>query len=84
MIPNAIDFTIWDKLKNNTHKTYINIGWEGGSSHTKDLAIIEDISYSLYDWFKETIMPEDQSYLQQVFWITLFFRNLTNQAIFRS
>jgi polyferredoxin/Pyruvate/2-oxoacid:ferredoxin oxidoreductase delta subunit len=33
----------------------------------------ENPAYSLYDLFKDSLMPEKQSYLQQVFWITLLF-----------
>jgi len=38
-----------------------------------NISFLEDISYSGYDFFKEIIMPEDQSHLQQIFWIGLFF-----------
>jgi len=46
---------------------------ENSLLHLTNLSAIEDISYSLYDFFKEIIMPEDQSYLQQTFWIAVFF-----------
>ena len=38
-----------------------------------NLSFIEDIAYSGYDFFKEIVMPEEQSHLQQIFWIGLFF-----------
>jgi glycosyltransferase involved in cell wall biosynthesis len=40
VIPNSIDFNLWDKLVNNIHKSYINIGWSGGSGHDRDLKVI--------------------------------------------
>lgn len=39
---NGIDFDIYDKLQNNTHKTYTHIGWQGGSGHDTDLEIIDE------------------------------------------
>ena len=38
-----------------------------------NISFLEDIVYSGYDFFKEIIMPEEQSHLQQIFWIGLFF-----------
>ena len=38
-----------------------------------ELPIIGDGAYSLYNVFKNVIMPEDQSFFQQLFWIALFF-----------
>jgi polyferredoxin/formate hydrogenlyase subunit 6/NADH:ubiquinone oxidoreductase subunit I len=37
------------------------------------IKFLEDIAYWFYDIFKDVIMPEEQSYLQQIFWISLFF-----------
>ena len=38
-----------------------------------NVSFLEDAAYWLLDFFKELVMPEDQSFLNQVFWITLFF-----------
>ena len=46
---------------------------ENGFLQLSNISIVEDISYWGYDFFKEIIMPEEQSYLQQIFWIGLFF-----------
>ncbi len=35
--------------------------------------ISEDIAYRVYDGYKNLIMPEEQLFVQQVMWITLFF-----------
>lgn len=42
VIPNAIDFAVWDKLKKPRYhsKKVIKIGWAGGGSHVKDLEFI--------------------------------------------
>lgn len=45
---------------------------ENSFIHLANISWLEDISYFGYDTFKETIMPEEQSFLQQIFWITLF------------
>ena len=46
IVKNRVDLDIWDKLKNNIHKSYLNIGWEGGSAHNKDLELlIKPITY---------------------------------------
>jgi len=40
VVPNAIDFNIWDKVKRPEKKDIIRIGWAGGSGHSKDLEIV--------------------------------------------
>jgi len=37
-----------------------------------EISFLEDTAYWFYDWYKEIIMPEDQAFVQQIFWITLF------------
>jgi polyferredoxin len=37
------------------------------------ISFLEDPVYYVFDHFKNLIMPEDQIFLQQLFWITLFF-----------
>jgi glycosyltransferase involved in cell wall biosynthesis len=41
VVPNGIDFSIWDDLKEKKKKDIINIGWVGGGNHQEDLDIIE-------------------------------------------
>ena len=63
VIPNAIDFSIFDKLKNNKHKSFINIGWQGGSSHKKDLKIVEPVIKAILKKYKNvrfTILGGDE------------------------
>jgi len=42
VMPNAIDFSIWDKLKKPKKRTNkrVRIGWAGGGTHDKDLEFI--------------------------------------------
>lgn len=40
VIPNGIDFEIWDKLKSPKENKKIRIGWAGGGSHDDDLEFI--------------------------------------------
>ena len=45
VIPNAIDFKVWDKAKNarKLGKKGIRIGWAGGANHEDDLKIMEKV-----------------------------------------
>jgi len=38
-----------------------------------EISWLEKPAYFLYDFFKDFIMPEEQIFLQQVFWISIFF-----------
>jgi glycosyltransferase involved in cell wall biosynthesis len=40
VVPNGIDFEIWDKLKRPEKHKNIRIGWAGGEAHEEDLKII--------------------------------------------
>lgn len=40
VVPNCIDFTVWDKIQK-VKKPGIRIGWAGGASHNDDLRSIE-------------------------------------------
>ena len=41
VVPNGIDFEIWDNLKDKVRKSKkIRIGWAGGGSHVKDLEFV--------------------------------------------
>jgi len=52
VIPNAVDFNLWNKLNNNTHKSFINIGWEGGSAHTRDINIVRPVVKQILKKYK--------------------------------
>jgi glycosyltransferase involved in cell wall biosynthesis len=43
VIPNSIDFEIWDPLVNHTRDGKVRIGWAGGQPHEKDLKILERV-----------------------------------------
>jgi glycosyltransferase involved in cell wall biosynthesis len=43
VVPNSLDFRIWDNLKHKRNKDVIRIGWSGGASHENDLKIIESV-----------------------------------------
>lgn len=43
VVPNSLDFRIWDNLRHKKNKDVIRIGWAGGASHSEDLRIIESV-----------------------------------------
>jgi glycosyltransferase involved in cell wall biosynthesis len=44
VVPNGLDFEIWDKLKKSGQKSKtIRIGWAGGQAHALDLKVIHEI-----------------------------------------
>lgn len=47
--------------------------FDKGLLQVSRVPFLEDTAYSVYDWFKVVIMPEEQAQVQQVFWITAFF-----------
>ncbi|MBD3275455.1 MAG: 4Fe-4S binding protein, partial [Candidatus Marinimicrobia bacterium] len=47
--------------------------FDKGLLQVSRVPFLEDAAYSVYDWFKVVIMPEEQAQVQQVFWITAFF-----------
>lgn len=52
VIPNSIDFDVWDKLENKNNNKKIRIGWAGGSAHKLDLAIVNKIIPTILDKYK--------------------------------
>lgn len=43
VVPNSLDFRVWDNLKHRRNKDLVRIGWAGGASHNDDLQIIEPV-----------------------------------------
>jgi glycosyltransferase involved in cell wall biosynthesis len=57
IIPNAIDFELWDSLKSKVNRSKkIRIGWAGGGSHNRDLMQLDKVidvlnkKYSNIEW----------------------------------
>ena len=47
VMPNSLDFRIWDNLRHKRNTDVIRIGWMGGASHEGDLKIIEPVVHRL-------------------------------------
>jgi glycosyltransferase involved in cell wall biosynthesis len=47
VIPNSLDFRIWDNLKHRRNTDFVRIGWAGGASHDEDLKIIEPVIHRI-------------------------------------
>jgi polyferredoxin len=60
----ALTITLYPLATILTEKTLLQV---------TQIDLLEDIGYWLYDIFKDTIMPEDQSFSNQVLWISFFF-----------
>ena len=52
VIPNGIDFAIWDTVKAPKPHTGIKIGWCGGGSHNEDIKSIEPVIHRILDKYK--------------------------------
>ncbi len=52
VIPNSLDFRIWDNLKHRRNTDFIRIGWAGGKTHDDDLKIIETVVHKLLEKYK--------------------------------
>jgi len=56
VIPNSIDFEIWDKLKTKKRKDkHIKIGWEGGQGHQINLRLIKNVVPRILDKFPNVV-----------------------------
>ena len=53
VIPNCIDFELWDKYKCHSNER-IRIGWIGGDTHQGDLKIVRDVLYEILDKYPKT------------------------------
>ena len=47
IIPNSLDFRVYDNLRHKRNKDIIRIGWAGGASHSEDLRIIEPVIHKI-------------------------------------
>lgn len=47
VLPNSLDFRIWDNVRHKRNKDCIKIGWAGGASHDEDLRIIEPVVHEI-------------------------------------
>lgn len=47
VMPNSLDFRIWDNLKHRANTDFIRIGWAAGKTHDDDLAIIEPVVHKI-------------------------------------
>ena len=47
VVPNSLDFRVWDNLRHKRNKDVIRIGWAGGASHDEDLRIIEPVVHKI-------------------------------------
>jgi len=52
VIPNAIDFEIWDQVKDHRQPGRVRIGWAGGQPHEKDLKIMKYVIPIILDKYK--------------------------------
>lgn len=53
LIPNGIDFKLWDELIKPPTDNIITIGWSGASSHNEDIRYIEKIIYRILEKYPE-------------------------------
>lgn len=51
VIPNCIDFDVWDSYKSHSNEN-IRIGWIGGATHDGDLRIVKEVLYDLLIEYK--------------------------------
>ena len=52
VIPNAINFNLWDNAKRGREHKRIHIGWVGGASHSEDLRLVKNALYRILDKHK--------------------------------
>lgn len=54
IVPNGIDFALWDKLKRNKKTSKVRIGWEGALHHIQDLTILMEVMPKILNKYKNT------------------------------
>jgi glycosyltransferase involved in cell wall biosynthesis len=52
IVPNGMDFNVWDKLKAPKKDKKIRIGWEGALHHMQDLTILSDVVPKILNKYK--------------------------------
>lgn len=52
VVPNSLDFRIWDNLKHRRNQDDVKIGWAGGASHEDDLKLIEPVVHAILEKHK--------------------------------
>ena len=55
VIPNSIDFEIWDNLKPKKKKKFIKIGWSGGAGHQINLRLIKNVVFSILEKYPNVV-----------------------------
>ena len=56
VVPNAIDFNLWDNLKEKKKKSKkIKIGWEGGANHESNLRLIKNVVPRILKKYKNVV-----------------------------
>lgn len=49
VVPNSINFKLWDAHPRKKFKDQVRIGWAGGASHSEDLRIIEPVIHKVLE-----------------------------------
>lgn len=53
VMPNGIDFQVWDNLKESNHpNNRIRIGWSGAASHNEDIRFVEKTIWRILEKYK--------------------------------
>lgn len=56
VIPNSIDFEIWDNLKPKKRKDKrIKVGWEGGAGHQINLRLVKNVVFNILDKYPNVV-----------------------------
>lgn len=52
VIPNCIDFELWDKYKSHSNER-VKIGWIGGATHEGDLKVVKNVLYEILNKYED-------------------------------
>lgn len=78
VVPNGIDFNIWDKITTKKRGKTIRIGWRGGYGHKDDLELIRGSLEAVYKDYKVRLVTmgwEDfqiEAPVEQYSWVSFF------------
>jgi glycosyltransferase involved in cell wall biosynthesis len=53
VIPNCIDFDVYDSMKSHSNEL-VRLGWIGGATHGSDLKLIQDVLYKVLDKYERS------------------------------